>query len=276
MISNPLRDKLMITPFLIMAHRGFWGGNIIENTIESGILAYRAGADIVEVDICRTADHQYYLFHDGNEPKVLCREENFKELTSEDINTSTVYNSIGSPSGHRLNTLAQFLDWLPKGKMINIDRSWEYWSDPAFFELIRRSGKQEQLIFKSPAVTEYLTHFSENGKGLAYIPIIFNTGEADLVLSYSELNTVGFELIIDHFNSDLLSEEWLKRIRQKDLVTVVNSENLGNEFNLLGGFHDDVALIENKSWDKIVDLGIGIIQTDWPNFLNEYRKNMKW
>ncbi|MCC5894711.1 MAG: glycerophosphodiester phosphodiesterase family protein [Alkalibacterium sp.] len=275
MIEKALKHRLKTSPFLIMAHRGFWGGNIIENTIESAMLAYKAGADIVEVDVCRTADEHYYLFHDGNEPKLLSRDENFKELTSHEINHSSVYNSIGSPSGHKVNTLGQFLEWLPEGKLVNIDRSWEYWNDPEFFKLIHQSGKQNQLVFKSPVVKTYLDEFAKIGAGLSFIPIVHSTDEAYLVLTYSDIHTVGLELICSEFESEMLQGSWLKKVEEKGLLTVVNSENLGVEFNLLGGFHDDVALIENQSWDCLVDKGIHVIQTDWPNFLHTYRQKRR-
>jgi len=275
MSANIFLEKATKQAFLIMAHRGFWGGNIIENTIESAALAFKAGADIVEVDVCRTADNKYYLFHDGNEQKLLSRSENFKTLTSAEVEQSDVLNSIGTKSGYKINTLQQFLDWLPKDKLVNLDRSWEYWDDEEFFNILNESGNQNQLVLKSPVKKEYLEKLSKNGQNLAYIPIVKRKNEYGLVLSYPDINTIGMELVIADVQSNLLDKSWLSHIKEKNLLFVANSENLGAEFNLFFGLNDDTALLDDSKWDAIVQLGVDVIQTDWPNFLNEYRKNLE-
>lgn len=275
MIGNLFLEKVNKHRFLIMSHRGFWGGNIIENSIESAQLAFQAGADIVEVDVCRSSDKKYYLFHDGSEPRLLSRTENFKELSSAEIDNSKVYNSIGNTSGHKINMLSQFLEWLPADKLVNLDRSWEYWNDRDFFKILAESGKKAQLVLKSPVEKEYLDNFSENGMGLAYIPIVKSREEVDLVLSYQNIRTIGLELVVADLQSELLDSVWLEENREKGLFTIMNAENLGSEFNLFGGLKDDGALFGNDDWTKVIQLGLDVIQTDWPNFLFQYREKIE-
>ena len=272
---NKFSERLNNDLFLIMAHRGFWGGNIIENSIESSQLAYKAGADIVEVDVCKTSDGKYYLFHDGNEPKLLNRQENFKELTSEEVDNSTVYNSIGTDSGKKITSFTEFLQWLPKNRLVNIDRSWEYWTDPQFFLIIKESGKEDQLFFKSPVTNQYLDAFAENGKDLYYVPILKNRKEFELVRSYEAIQMIGVELVVTDFKSELMDTALLKLIKYMELFTVANSENLGAEFNLFGGLNDDTVLLEGTTWDVFIEKGIDVIQTDWPNFVCSYRDSLK-
>lgn len=261
-------------PFLIMSHRGFWGGNVIENSIQSSILAYQAGADIVEVDVCRTIDGIYYLFHDGNEPKLLGIEQNFKELTSEKVEKMSVLNSIGTDSGYRITKFSEFLEWLPEGKLVNIDRSWEYWDDTEFFDCINSSSKKEHLVFKSPVNKKMIRSFINHADRLNYIPIIHSLEEAAWVLEQKKLNTIGLELIIKAKDSELLEDKWLQSLNSNQLLTLINSEHLGHEYNLLGGLTDHTAIFNNNDWSPITSLGMGIIQTDWPNFLSQYREKM--
>lgn len=275
MMRNLFLEKMNKHSFLIMSHRGFWGGNTIENSLESSQLAFRAGADIVEVDVCRSSDKKYYLFHDGSEPRLLSRTENFKELSSTEIDNSKVYNSIGNASEHKINTLSQFLDWLPADKLVNLDRSWEYWNDREFFKILAESGKQAQLVLKSPVEKKYLDHFSKNGRGFAYIPIAKRREEVELVLSYSSIHTIGLELVVDNLQSELLEPDWLEGNREKRLFTIMNAENLGSEFNLFGGLNDDGALFGDDDWTKVIQLGIDVIQTDWPNFLFQHREKIE-
>lgn len=130
----------------------------------------------------------------------------------------------------------------PEDKLVNIDRSWDYWNDNQFFKEIRDSGKEKQLVFKSPVQLNYIELFIENGNRLNYIPIIKSKEEADLVLSHEKLNCIGLELIIDNANSELLDPIWLSKIKNQGLMTLINAEHLGEGFNLLGGLTDHDAI----------------------------------
>lgn len=270
-----LKKKLEKHPFLIMAHRGFWGGNIIENTIESSALAFKAGSDIVEVDVCKTTDDRYYLFHDGNELKLFLNDKNFKEYTSKEIDSMPVYNSIGTISGTPIARLSDFLAWLPEDTFVNLDRSWDYWSDPNYFSLLKESGKEKQVILKSPVKKEHLDHFSKNGTGFYYVPIVKSKADCALVQSYPDIDTIGLELIVTDEESELLDQVWLKELQEKGLLFVANAENLGENFNLFAGNNDDTAMFSEEKWQPFVDAGMTIIQTDWPNFLHAFRESIK-
>ncbi|WP_208558921.1 glycerophosphodiester phosphodiesterase family protein [Marinilactibacillus kalidii] len=262
-------------PFLIMAHRGFWGGNIIENSIESSQLAYKAGADIVEVDVCRSADGVYYLFHNHAEQMLLSRSEPFEQLTSTEIDQISVNNSLGVESGYKLNKLTAFLDWLPENKLVNLDRSWGYWDDPIFFEILKQSGKQKQIVLKSPVQMAYLNQLAQQNDQWYYIPIVKDRKEIELVQSYEEIDMIGIELIVTNLDSNLLEETYIQALHDQHLLIVANAENLGARFNLFGGLTDDHGLLDDGIWRKFLSLGIDIIQTDWPNFLSDFRKQIR-
>ena len=105
-----LREK----GFLILTHRGMRGGNIPENTIKSTQLAYQLGSDLVEVDIARSKDGVYYLFHHNNEKRLLGVENgSLEKLTSAEIDALAYLNGIGDDSGYHLEKLSDFLAWLP-------------------------------------------------------------------------------------------------------------------------------------------------------------------
>lgn len=132
-----IQRSAQVFPFLIMAHRGFRGGNIIENTRQSTQLAFMAGADIIELDVCRSKDHIYYLFHSTQEAQLLGLDRHFHDLYSDEIEAVYQRNSIGLESNYKVERLEDYLAWFPKDKMINIDRSWWYWDDPQFFEILK-------------------------------------------------------------------------------------------------------------------------------------------
>lgn len=260
--------------FLILSHRGFWGGNIIENTRLSCQLAYRAGADIAEVDVCRSADGIYYLFHDGNEPKLLGRQEPFSQLSSQELDTINLRNSLGNPSGYHLEKLEDFLSWLPASRLVNLDRSWPYWRDERFFDILARSCKAYQLLLKSPVQEELLEQLAACQLDIAYMPIVHSQEDYRLVQAYPEIRTVGAEIIVPDAGSDLLDRHWLQLLRDQGMLIVANAEKLGEEYNLFQSLDDDHSLAkgEGEGWGKMLAAGVNVIQTDWPNFLSEFRK----
>lgn len=278
-MKNYVFENLLVEKgFLIMVHRGLWGGNIIQNTRQAAQLAMKAGADIVEVDVCRSKDGEYYLFHNGNEKYLLGVEVDFSQLESSQIDTLKLLNSVKSPSGYYAERLADFLDWLPSDYLINIDRSWNYWEDPKFIELLKQSGKTDQLIVKSPAKATYLealSQLSQSGLYIAYIPIIYKREDYELVEQYPSIKVVGAELIVNELNQhELLDPFWLKPFIEENLILLANSEHLGEDYYLFAELNDSQAILndEDEIWGRMLDLGINVIQTDWPNFLYSYRQ----
>lgn len=57
-------------PF-VAAHRGVSRANIPCNTMAAFRIAVDQGADVVEIDITKSKDGQYFVFHPGMEPVFL-------------------------------------------------------------------------------------------------------------------------------------------------------------------------------------------------------------
>ena len=105
MIFDDLFPKEYTTE--VIAHRG--GGDLsTENTVESIRAAIEAGATASEIDVQRTADGHYVIFHD-NTLKRLCNDpRTIQELTLEEIKKLR----ITAPDGHRVRiaTLEEILN----------------------------------------------------------------------------------------------------------------------------------------------------------------------
>lgn len=69
-------------PFLFTAHCGFSSGNIIENTCQAMIDGFQSGADMAEINVIHSTDRPFYVFHDGNEQRLLHEDKNIKKLSS--------------------------------------------------------------------------------------------------------------------------------------------------------------------------------------------------
>ena len=105
MIFDDLFPKEYATE--VIAHRG--GGDLsTENTVESIRAAIEAGASASEIDVQRTADGHYVIFHD-NTLKRLCNDpRTIQELTLEEIKKLRII----APDGHqvRIATLEEILN----------------------------------------------------------------------------------------------------------------------------------------------------------------------
>ncbi|MFL8887503.1 glycerophosphodiester phosphodiesterase family protein [Helcococcus kunzii] len=276
MKNRLLEEKLKNNSLLIACHRGFYGANIIQNTIESSKLALKAGVDIVEIDVCRSSDGKYYIFHDGNEKQLFNIDKNFSELSSHEIDNLEFYNTIGTLSGKKINTLEEYLEWIPDNALVNIDRSWNYWDDEAFIDIIDNCRKTENLLFKSSANILYLEKLKNFKRPLYYFPIIYSEDDFERVLQFDYYNLVGAEMIITGKDSDLYNLSSNSKLFDFQL-RMINSETLGKGFNLFLNLSDDEAVLGNEEavWGKMLELGANCIQTDWPNFIDEFR-NLKY
>ena len=92
-INGNLNRQLEEKQVLIAVHRGTWGGNVIQNTIQAYRIALDMGGDIFECDAALSADGVFYAFHDGTEPINLGREENLTTLPSQEIDKLTGFTS---------------------------------------------------------------------------------------------------------------------------------------------------------------------------------------
>lgn len=272
-----LHSLSQVHPFLIMAHRGFWGGNVLENSIESTQLALQAGADIVEVDACRSQDGYYYLFHDGEEAKLLAEDRPFSQWTAGELADRPLLNSIGGSSGKYVTALADYLAWLPQEVIINLDRSWPYFSDPAFWQVLRDSGKLDQLLIKAPVQETSLQAFSDWGQGAYFMPIISNQAQWQVLQAYPDLDMPVVEVLIEDAGSDTGEDAWLQAVKEDHLV-LFNAEFLSQGRSLFLGLSDDQALFDSgqgNAWQQMLAKGADIIQTDWPNFLYAFREEIR-
>lgn len=272
-MKNLFQQRLEEKGFLVVSHRGFWGGNVIENSIESMQLAYKAGADIVECDVCRTVDGDYYVFHDGAEPKLYGVQKRFFDWTTEEVEHTHLKNTLSVDSGKTAVPLQAYLDAVPAGHLINVDRSWVHW-EQGLLEILTASGLSQQMLLKAPTVDTYLKILDAFADPIPFMPILSTWEELDLLDKYPHLNIVGVEIIADTTEDPGYDPHFIERIHDHGWFTFANAEVLSGSRKLFGGHDDDLAVRQgwDASWGVLVDMGIDAIQTDWPNFLAQYRE----
>ena len=94
---------------MIIAHRGF-ADNCRENTLEAYLKAIEVGADAIELDVRRTKDNIFILFHDE-----FISEKVINQLTYKDLN-SLVFNL-----GFQVPTLREVLELVQEKIKLDVE-----------------------------------------------------------------------------------------------------------------------------------------------------------
>ena len=102
--------KELERPFLA-AHRGVCGANVPCNSMAAFKIALSQGADVVEIDVSKSKDGEFFVFHPGMEPQFL-RSNYLWELTAEEIKELRLLNQDGVKTSYGVPTLKEVLTLL--------------------------------------------------------------------------------------------------------------------------------------------------------------------
>lgn len=253
---------------LVVAHRGTTLGSFPDNTLRSAIGALRSGADVIETDVVRSSDDEYFLFHTGYESKLFGKQCEVSEMSADELQ-ATVFRWQGGthkPGVERLDTL---LDELA-GSWINIDRSWGLW--PELLDHLAEKGVEDRVLVKSPPKEEHLCALAEHPMPFLYFPIVRTLDEFRAVQDVDDINLIGAEVLAATPDDDFADPAAIASIREQYPLVVINALNLENGSVLYLGADDETSVIEDpeKGWGRLAHAGATAIQTDWPHLLRSY------
>lgn len=271
-LSSKFQELLKNNKFLIMLHRGAHGGNIVENTADAVNIALKQGTDIVEIDISMSTNGDFFVFHDGGEPRLLRDDRNINTMDSQTIEKKLYYNELGHVLHKKVQRFKELLSGVPTDVFLNIDRSWDHWE---FFipYLDQFKKRHEYFILKSPVKKELLEILDSHPIKYMYFPIIDNEEELDLLESFKNINLVGFEVIEKDDSFEFVTSSRFDKYKSEGYMFMANAINLDDDTKLFGSLGDGVAIKNDPdlSWGKILKMGVNCIQTDWVDLLYRYR-----
>lgn len=247
---------------LLVAHRGVWGGNIPCNTVTAFEAALRDGADMIELDIDRTADGKLIVFHPGMEVPFLGFSERLGRMPWEFVRQLRYINIDNTPTQYGICTFDEVLERFKGRCYINVDKFWTYPREIS--EAIRAHGMQDQILVKAPPKKELLDIVEEFCADMPYMTIIKNEAELEL-LQGRKINFVGSEVLFAEDTSRLASPEFIDACHARGELVWCNSIVYNYRSVLAGGHNDDRAIEGDAegSWGWIADRGFDLIQTDW-------------
>ena len=138
--------KLRKYPFLA-AHRGVCGANVPCNTLAAYKIALDQGADVVEIDVAKSKDGKFFVFHPGMEHVFLRSAKPISELDSAEVEAMFLVNQDSVRTSYKVPTLEDVLTLLKDKAYINVDK---FWTDiEGISAVIRKVGVEKQVIVKT-------------------------------------------------------------------------------------------------------------------------------
>ncbi len=260
--------KAKNSPFLA-AHRGVCGANIPCNTLASYKIATDIGADVVEIDVTKSKDGVFFVFHPWMEP-VFLKSKYLCDLTSDEIDNLRLLNSDSVPTSYKVPRLREVLTFLKGKAYINVDK---FWTDvEGISKEIRECGVENQVIVKTGVDKETLEKVKKYAPDFMFMPLVWHKDEVTDYLQEQGINQIGTEILFTSEDDEVISDEYIKKMHDKGLLVWANSI-IYNEKEMINAYHsDDVSLRENpdKGWGWLIDKNVDFIQTDWLLMLKNY------
>ena len=257
--ENRKNNKL---PFLV-AHRGVCGANIPCNSTAAFLAALDQGADVVELDVSKSKDGKFFVFHPGMEHRYLQGGKPIAESTAEEVLRTPLLNADLVPTHYRVPTLAEIFALL-KGKVyINVDK---FWTDmEGITEEIYRAGVEKQVIIKSYADRESLETVLKIAPSLMFMQMVRNIDSTSDWLLESGIKFIGNELLGERGDAEIIQPDYLKKLKERGLLIWGNAIVYDERDVISDGHTDDSAynIGKDHGWGWFIDHGFDFIQTDW-------------
>ena len=274
--SDSIRAK-MLNPaneeVLVAVHRGDWR-NYAENSLEGIDNAIKMGADIIEIDLQRTADGELILMHDRTINRSTTGKGKVSELDMDSIRKVYLRSGVGERTSYRVPTLEEALVLMKGRVMINLDKAFDYFDQ--VYEIIERTGTTSQIIMKSGASAQTVKdRYGKYLEKVIYMPVVNlgKKGAMDKIKEYVDvLNPAAFELVYADTANTVIYDA-CKLLKGKSRIWY------NSLWCTLCGGHDDFASMKDPKdgFGFLIDsIGATMIQTDQPAYLLGYlydRKN---
>jgi glycerophosphoryl diester phosphodiesterase len=255
----------------IIAHRAAWHA-APENSLAGIAAAIEAGYDVVEIDIRRSADGQYFLLHDDTLLRMAGIDAVPETLTLEQLMRIELRDRDGGPdnpmTSETVPSLAQVFE-LTRGRIF-IDLDVKHVDMlPEVTAAARAMGVADEVDLKADLRTRADFDWISSAILPHGVPFMAKTRleEADAETQLALLEELGpfmSELSFERFDQLLAATA---RLSARGIASWVNTL----EVVVNPGFGDNAALLDPEAiWGRLIDAGVSAIQTDEPEALKTF------
>jgi len=130
----------------IIAHRGA-SGSAPENTLSSAVLAWKKGADAVEIDVHLTKDNRVVVIHDGSTKRTTGVDLQVRETPSEELRKLDAGAFKGQEFvGERIPFLEEIIATIPPRRRLFVEVKCGKEILPVLDQIITQNGKASQIV----------------------------------------------------------------------------------------------------------------------------------
>lgn len=263
-IADPSRDCT------IVAHRGAWHG-APENSLAAIERAIAIGANIVELDVRKSADGELFLMHDDTLLRMAGIDRDAESFTMAELQTIALREDDGGKdravTDQRIPTLKQALEIIRGRIFADLDLK-----DRGLFSEVAACARAMNAAPYVDLKTRVMTR-----EELDWVRAQDIEGVAFMAMSHFSKNDI-------HETMTLLREirPFMCEMRFDSLATIIDNRQTFadagmalwmNTLNMAGSgeWRDDTALTDpDRIWGRLLDAGIRTFQTDEPEALKTY------
>ncbi len=248
---------------LLVAHRGVCGGNIPCNSLQAFRAAINQGADIVELDVDRSADGELFIQHPGMERVHLRIPASIRNYNSAEVQEFRLSNCDLAPTEWSIVRLEEALELLRGKCIVNINKFWE--NPEAIAKLVRRLKMEDQILIKTENRPEYLNDVETYAPDIPYMTIANTEDTTHEAMMKRSINYVGTEVLFETEDAPVASAEYLNQMHHDGKIVWSNAIVYNYRAVLSAHHNDDISLTEDpaKGWGWLADHGFDLIQTDF-------------
>lgn len=263
-IADPARDCA------IVAHRGAWRG-APENSLAAIERAITVGANIVEIDIRKSADGELFIMHDDTLLRMAGIDRDAETFTMAELQAIALREDDGgeqrTATDQRIPTLKQALEIIRGRIFADLDLK-----DRGLFSEVAACAREMGAASYVDLKTTVKTHAdldwvrAQNIDGVPFMAMTKFTAEEfeNTMALLAEIQPFMCEMRFDHINTIVDNQQ---RFRDANMTLWINTlDQTGS-----GEWRDDKALVDPDSiWGRLMDAGITVFQTDRPEELKSY------
>ena len=255
---------------LICAHRGVSGGNVPCNTMASFTAALARGADMIELDVTKSLDGAYFVFHPGKEKAHLNSRKLISLMKADRVKKLRYVNQDNDKTQFGVDPLPDVLDYLRGKCYINVDK---FWTDiPGISKVIRQTGVEKQVIVKTNLKESHLKPLKECAADFMFMPIVRDKDTVTDLLVSQGIRCIGAEVLFENESAEVASDAYIEAMHKKGMVLFANAIVYNYKDVLSAGHNDDISAAgsPDEGWGWLLRKGFDIIQTDWCGMLKAY------
>ncbi|MFK3984993.1 glycerophosphodiester phosphodiesterase family protein [Micromonospora sp. NPDC050397] len=279
-VRRQFLDHSKDAPVMVVAHRGYWRG-APENSIDAVRMAVDKGAQVVEIDVQRTADGQLVLMHDTSVNRTTNGTGQVADLTLAQVKALRLRVGLGGAQAPltdaQVPTLAEALNVVKGRAMVNLDKGWAFRDQE--YDLLVASGTLDHAIFKSSAPVAEVEQFLARDPRILYSHVV-DDGNAASIGTFTGRPPASYELVFDRLTDPQIQPATVATARKTGRIWVNTMW-----YGLAAGYTDEGSLVDaERGWASVVDRhGADMIQTDnqeqllaWLSTRDRHGKRDQW